>query len=101
MPFRFRKRINLFPGLSLNLSAKGLSSVSFGGAPFTVNVPVARDGDTRATASLPGTGIYYTEELGGSDASDDLPDHDIHQGSRGGQWRWRRSKKGNLYKDYL
>lgn len=62
MPFRFRKRTRLFPGVSLNWSKNGLSSVSIGGAPFTMNIPVAREGGVRQTASLVGTGLSWTEQ---------------------------------------
>jgi hypothetical protein len=61
MGWRFNRRTRLFPGLSLNWSARGLSSVSIGGAPFTVNVPVARDGGVRQTASIPGTGLSHVD----------------------------------------
>lgn len=62
MPFRFRKRTRLFPGLSLNWSKNGLSSISIGTPGATVNIPVARQGNTRTTVGLPGTGLSWTEE---------------------------------------
>jgi len=62
MPFRFRKRTRLFPGLSLNWSKNGLSSISIGAPGATVNIPVARDGQTRGTVGLPGTGLSYSHE---------------------------------------
>jgi Protein of unknown function (DUF4236) len=57
MGFRFRRRLTLFPGFSLNLGRSGLTSVSVGtrGAHYTVG----RRGP-RATVGLPGTGLSYT-----------------------------------------
>ena len=55
MGFLFRKRINILPGLWLNLSKRGVST-SIGGKGLTVNL---KDGKTRTTASIPGTGISY------------------------------------------
>jgi uncharacterized protein DUF4236 len=56
MPLRFRRRIKISPGVSLNLNKKSVS-VSFGrrGAHFTVG-PKGK----RTTVGLPGTGLYYT-----------------------------------------
>ena len=61
MGFRFWRRIKLLPGVNLNLS-KGGASVSLGrrGARLTVGSSGAR-----ATAGIPGTGLFYTEKLGG------------------------------------
>ena len=64
MSFRFRKRVRLFPGVALNFSKNGLSSLSLGPRGATVNVPLARDGGTRVTAGIPGTGLSWTEEVG-------------------------------------
>ena len=61
MGFRFRKRLRFGP-FALNLSKQGLSSLSIGPRGATVNVPLARDGGTRVTAGIPGTGLYWTEE---------------------------------------
>jgi Protein of unknown function (DUF4236) len=58
--FRFYRRINLFPGLSLNLSKSGPSvTVGMRGAHLTMG----RRGITR-TIGIPGTGIYYTSRSG-------------------------------------
>ena len=62
MSLRFRRRLRLFPGVSLNLSKQGLSSISFGGPGASINVPVARSGGTRSTVGLPGTGLSWTSE---------------------------------------
>ena len=57
MGLRFRKSIRLVPGLKLNLSKKGLSSLSVGGKGMTYNI--GRKG-TRTTGSLPGSGLSYS-----------------------------------------
>ncbi|HDR28741.1 DUF4236 domain-containing protein [Rhodovulum sp.] len=56
MPFRFWRRIRLAPGVTLNLS-KSNASLSFGprGAKYTISPR-----GNRATAGLPGTGLFYT-----------------------------------------
>ena len=60
MGFRFYKRVNLFPGVSVNVSRSG-PSLTFGvrGA----HVTMGRTGVTK-TVGLPGTGIYYTSRNG-------------------------------------
>jgi hypothetical protein len=62
MSFRFRRRINLLPGVRLNLAAQpqqvGVSaSVGRRGFWFT-----AGPRGTRETVGIPGTGISYTEQ---------------------------------------
>ena len=103
MGFRFRRRLRLFPGLSINFSKQGLSSLSIGRPGASINVPLARDGGTRTTVGIPGTGLSWTEEASSkpSQPSADLPDTEIHTGPRGGHWQWRQSRSGRLYKDYL
>lgn len=61
MAFRFFRRLKLAPGLTLNLSKRG-GSLSFGprGAKLT-----AGTNGVRRTVSLPGTGLWYTEKVGG------------------------------------
>ena len=56
MSFRFWRRIRLAPGVTLNLS-KSTASMSFGprGAKYTISPR-----GNRATAVLPGTGLFYT-----------------------------------------
>lgn len=57
MGFRFQKRIKVLPGITLNLSKKGVStSVGVKGARATVG-----HGQTRITAGLPGTGLSHTQ----------------------------------------
>lgn len=60
MGFRFRKRIKIAPGVKLNVTAKGLSSVSLGGKGFTLNAGKA---GVKTTASIHGTGLSCSENL--------------------------------------
>jgi hypothetical protein len=56
MAFRFQKRIKLMPGITLNLSRKGVStSLGPRGAKVTLG-----HGQTRVTTGLPGSGISHT-----------------------------------------
>lgn len=59
MGFRFFKRLNILPGVTLNLS-KGGGSVSIGpqGAKLTLGTSGAR-----TTFGIPGTGLFYTTKL--------------------------------------
>ena len=63
MAFRFWRRIRLLPGVRLNLS-KSTASLSFGprGAKYTISPR-----GNRATAGIPGTGLFYTVRDPGSD----------------------------------
>ncbi len=56
MGFRFRRRIRVLPGISLNVGKSGFTSLSAGIRGFTVNF--GRKG-TRTTTGLPGTGLSY------------------------------------------
>ena len=61
MGFRFSKRLRVAPGIRLNLSKSGVSaSLGTRGAWLTFGRRRAR-----ATLSLPGTGLSYSETLGG------------------------------------
>lgn len=60
MGLRFRKGIRLAPGIRLNLSKSGLSSLSIGGKGLTYNI--GKKG-TRATGGLPGTGLSYSKYM--------------------------------------
>lgn len=62
MGIRFRKRIKILPGFSLNISKRGIRSASIGGKGLTVNV-AAKKG-AKVTASIPGTGISHSTSLG-------------------------------------
>lgn len=57
MGLNFRKSIKIAPGIRVNISKKGLSSVSVGGKGARVNV--SKKG-TRTTVGIPGTGLTYT-----------------------------------------
>lgn len=61
MGWRFQKRIRIFPGVTLNVGSKGVST-SFGvrGARITVG-----RGKTRTTLGLPGTGLSHTSTSSG------------------------------------
>ena len=61
MGFRFRERLRFGP-FALNLSKNGLSSLSFGRPGASINVPIARDGQTHTTVGLPGSGLSYSHE---------------------------------------
>lgn len=62
MGLRFRKSINLGGGFRINLSKSGVG-YSWGGKGFRITKTAS--GKTRATTSIPGTGISYTQEFGG------------------------------------
>jgi hypothetical protein len=64
MPFRFRKSLKILPGVRLNLTKRGVSSVSVGRRGATLNL--SKRG-TRATVGLPGTGVSYSTDLGGGE----------------------------------
>jgi hypothetical protein len=65
MGFRFRKSINLLPGIKLNISKSGLST--------TIGKPGARINisgrGTRGTIGIPGTGVSYSENLSSTSSS--------------------------------
>ena len=62
MGFRFRKSINLGGGFRINLSKSGVG-YSWGTKGYRVTKTAK--GKTRTTASIPGTGLSYTQEFGG------------------------------------
>ena len=56
MGFRFFRRVRILPGVTLNLSKRGMStSVGVRGAHVTVG-----HGKVRETAGIPGSGMFYT-----------------------------------------
>lgn len=59
---RFRRRIKVFPGFSLNLSGSGVSG-TFGIPGASVNVG---RGGTFLNTSIPGTGLYDRKRVGGN-----------------------------------
>lgn len=58
MGFRFRYRVPLAKGVHLNLSKKGISSLSLGIPGMTGNI--GRNG-LKGTVGIPGTGLSYSE----------------------------------------
>jgi hypothetical protein len=61
MSFRVRRRIRVGPGVSLNVGKRGIStSVGVRGAHVTVGRRA------RATVGIPGTGVSYTTQIGGT-----------------------------------
>ena len=62
MSFRFYRRVNVAPGLSVNLS-KGGASLSMG--PRGAKVTVGRRG-AHGSVGIPGTGVYYTKRMSSS-----------------------------------
>lgn len=75
MGFRFQKRIKIAPGVRLNISKKGLSSVTVGrnGA----NVTVGRNG-ARANAGIPGTGLSYSRQITNRRSGTAIPNHETN-----------------------
>ena len=65
MGFRFRKSIKIAPGLKLNFGKRG-SSISVGGRGGTLTFGSS---GIKATVGIPGTGISYTEKIGGKPKS--------------------------------
>ncbi len=59
MGFNFRKSISLIPGVKLNFS-KGGASISAGVPGFRKSINTK--GQVTTTASIPGTGFYYTDK---------------------------------------
>ena len=57
MGFNFRKSLKIAPGIRLNITKKGVSSVSLGAKGARVNL--GKKG-TRTTVGLPGTGLSYS-----------------------------------------
>ena len=59
MGLNFRKSIQLIPGVKLNLSKSG-ASISAGVPGFRKSINTK--GQVTTTASIPGTGLYYTDK---------------------------------------
>ena len=62
MGFRFRRSVKILPGIKLNMSKKGVSSVSIGRAGATMNIN--RKG-TKTTVGIPGSGLSYSTKRSG------------------------------------
>ena len=59
MGFRFRRSIRILPGVRLNISKKGFTSVSIGGKGLTVN---RGSKGIRVTTSIVGSGLSYSQQ---------------------------------------
>lgn len=60
MSLKFKKSIKILPGIKLNISKNGLSSVTIGKQGTSVNI--SRKG-SKATLGIPGTGISYSKKI--------------------------------------
>lgn len=60
MSFNFRKSISIFPGVKVNITKNGVSSVTVGkrGAKVTKGKR-----GTQITVGIPGTGMSYTKKI--------------------------------------
>lgn len=87
--FRFRKGVRILPGLRLNITKRGISSLSVGGKGISYNI--GRKG-TRATGGLPGTGLSYSQyssyEEKESKPTIDPETGEIHEGQKTGGMPW-------------
>lgn len=81
MGFRYRKSVKIAPGVRMNISKSG-ASVSVGGKGG--HVTVNSKGETRVGASIPGTGVSYSEKVSGPAKS---------SGGSGGQKPPQKPKK--------
>jgi hypothetical protein len=61
MSWRFRKTFKVFPGVKLNLTARGLSA-TLGASPFSVNIGPR---GVYRNVRIPGTGIWDRQRIGG------------------------------------
>jgi hypothetical protein len=61
MSWRFRKSFKVLPGIKLNVTRRGLSA-TLGAVPFSINVGPR---GTYANVSIPGTGIWDRQRIGG------------------------------------
>lgn len=58
MGFRFKKSFKIARGVKLNISKKGLSSISLGGKGASLNLGRK---SRRTTVGIPNTGLSYTK----------------------------------------
>lgn len=76
MGFRFQKRIKIVPGLTLNLSKKGVStSIGVRGARVTFG-----HNQTRTTVGVPGTGLSHTSIKSANSSSQQQPKANLSVG---------------------
>ncbi len=57
MAFRFRKALSVLPGVKVNVTKRGLSSVSMGRKGAMINL--GKSGRVKQTVGLPGSGLSY------------------------------------------
>ena len=67
MGFRFVKRIKIAPGIRVNISKKGVSSITAG--PRGTTVSVGKQG-VHGNVGIAGTGLSYRRKLSGNSASE-------------------------------
>lgn len=67
MAIKFRGKIKIAPGVKLNITSKGISSVSLGGKGVTLNSG-SKKGAT-LTTSIPGSGLSHTQKLYGKSSA--------------------------------
>ncbi|WP_201526111.1 MULTISPECIES: DUF4236 domain-containing protein [Psychrobacter] len=70
MGFRLRKSIKIVPGVRINLTKKGVSSLSVGKRGARVNI--GKKG-TRGTVGIPGSGLSYSSYKSHSDSKRQPP----------------------------
>ena len=71
MPWQFRKRVRLGPGVRLNVAKKSIS-LSVGGS--YARTSLSTTGHVTQTYSLPGTGLYHRERASLVGESEPIPD---------------------------
>ena len=79
MGIKFRKKIKIAPGVKLNVTAKGISSVSIGGKGVTLNTGSKKG--TKLTTSLHGTGLSHTQNLSSKNSESGNSSSNISFGS--------------------
>lgn len=60
MGFRFRKRIKIAPGISLNIGKNGITSATIGKRGASINIGGK---GAKASVGIPGTGLSWSESL--------------------------------------
>lgn len=82
MAFRFRKSIKIAPGIRINLTKKGVSSVSVGKRGATMNI--GKKG-TRGTVGIPNSGLSYSSYK--SHTKSNQPQQSLKQGKNPSPYR--------------
>ena len=78
MAIKFRKKLKIAPGISLNLTSKGISSTSIGEKGVTVNTGGKKG--TTLTTSLPGSGLSQSHNLSSASPEKPAPEKGIGMG---------------------